>query len=352
MPLSISKLQNFLASKQLQVNKFFVLDGYLFYIELLSLKSSDVFFLYIPSKYDIQVEKNDNTYKMKYIDISNSENIADEYGENKEDDGPNILVSTGKENIEEHLENNYKKTIPIGEISEEDTKELKTIHRQMKRLKNCVENIDYKLSISYKNYMSSIRRDNSIDFFSIKDFPRKESRQLFVVIDLETLYKNEEIIKDIQIVKQSIYHVLERNQNTHTYVLDKLINNKTDIYNIPQLCEKKKIKYDILARELDHMLNIMNKAEEKIKDKVENLDKNQADGLQNDISRVHQKSQLEKELFKIQNIKDEIIRNMNIIRNKREHSMLNIDNIMFDNTVMFDSMIKNFSKLQEFCKKI
>jgi hypothetical protein len=350
MPLSISKLQNFLASKQLQVNKLFVLDGYLFYMELISLNSGDVFFLYIPSKYDIQVEKNDNTYKMKYLDISNSENIADEYGENKEDDGPNILVSTGKENMEEHLENNYKKAIPIGEISEEDTKELKTIHRQMKRLKNCVENIDYKLSISYKNYMCSIRRDNSIDFFSVKDFPRKDSKQLFVVIDLETLYeKNEEIIKDIQIVKQSIYRVLERNQNTHTYVLDRLINNKADIYNIPHLSEKKKIKYELLMGELEHMLTIMNKAEIKIKDNIENLDKIQKDGLQSDINRVHEKSRLEKELFKIQNIKDEIIRNMNIIRDKRENTILNVDNIMFDNTVMFDSMIKNFSKLKYFC---
>lgn len=349
MPLSISKLQKLLTDRELQINNLFVLDGYLFYVELLSLKSSDTFFLYIPSKYDINVEKNDH-YKMKYIDISNSENIADEYGENKEDDNLNILVSTGKENIEEHLKNNYKKSIPIGEISEEDTKELKAIHRQIKRLKNCVENINYKICIPYKNYICSIRRDNSIDFFTVKNFPRKNSKKLFIVIDLETLYgKNEEILKDLQTVKQSIYRVLEKNQNNHTYLLDTLMNSKGEIYNIPERQETHKIKYDSLLRELELMLNIMNKAEEKETNKLKTLNEEKVDGLQNDISRVHRKSQIEKELMKIENIKNEIVKNINITREKRENTILNIDNILFDNTVMFDSMIKNFNKLRDFC---
>lgn len=352
MPLSISKVESFLSKKKLQINKLFILDdGYLFYIELTCLNTGDVFLLYIPSKYDIEIKNNNtNTYTIKSIDISNSENIADEYGENKEDDGHNILVSTGKENIEEHLQNNYKKNIPIGEISQEDIKELKTMYRQMKRLKNCVENIDYKLSISYKNYLCSIRRDNSIDFFSIKDFTRKNCKQLFVVIDLETLYKkNEEFIKDIQIVKQSIYYILERNQNSHTYLLDSLMNNKKDVYNIPALCEEKKNKYESLLIELEKMLIDINKYELEIETKIENLNKEKKDTLDSDINRIHQTSLLEKELVNIKNIKNEILQNINITRNKRENNILNVDNIMFDNTVMFDSMIKNFSKLQDFC---
>lgn len=346
MPLSISKLQKFLNDRELQIKNLFVLDNYLFYVELLSLKSSDTFFLYIPSKYDIVVDDKEH-YKMKYIDISNSEHVADEYGENKEDDTENILLSTDKENIEEHLQNNYKKTIPIGEISEEDVKELKAIHRQIKRLKNCVENIKYKICISYKNYICTIRRDNTIDFFTIKNFSRKNYKKLFVILDLETLYENnEDFIGDIQTVKKSICRVLERNQNHHTYLLDTLMNIKVDI---PERHEKNKIRYDYLIAELENMLKIMSKAEEKEMENLHKLNEEKENGLQNDIARVHRKSQIEKELMKIEDIKNEIIKNINIIREKRENTILNVDNILFDNTVMFDSMLKNFAKLKQFC---
>lgn len=356
MPLSISKLRKFLEEKNLQINRFFTQDGYCFYIELLNLHSSDIFFLYIPSSYDIRVEQSENVYDMKSLDITNSENIADEYaGEIQEDDN-NIIISNDKENIEEHLENNYKKPISIKDISEEDIKQLKTIYRQIKRLKNCVENINYKICITFKNYMCSIRRDNTIDFFTNKPrnsrgiYNRKECKQFFVVIDLETLYKKTtEFINDIQTVKNSIYNILERNQITHTYILDKLTNNKDNIYNIPDLIHKKKVKYDSLLDELYTMLSIMNKEKEKVKYNTENISNDHMQSLENDINRVHLKSRTEKEIIKIESIINEITKNINIIREKRENTLLNIDNIMFDNTVMYDSMIRNLSKLKDFC---
>jgi hypothetical protein len=48
-----------------------------------------------------------------------------------------------------------------------------------------------------------------------------------VVIDLETFYeKNEKLIEDIHVVRQSIYKVLERNQNMHGKVIEKIIENR------------------------------------------------------------------------------------------------------------------------------
>jgi hypothetical protein len=70
-------------------------------------------------------------------------------------------------------------------------------------------------------------------------------------------------------------------------------------------------------------------------------------GIQSDVERSYTISGLEKEIEKIQNIKQEIISNIILLNNQREYYLLSIDNIMFDNCVMADILLKNFKELQE-----
>jgi hypothetical protein len=357
MPLSIAKLQEFLSSKGFVPNKYFIIDGSCFYIELFCLKTADIFLLYIPSKYDIRVRPDSNVYKIKYIDMGSSDNLTDEYA-GKPDNldienaygNMQVHLSPDKDKMEEHLESNYRHAISLNDISKDDTTDLKGVYRQLKRLKYCVQNLKYKLAIIFKNYLCSIRRDDSIDCFAVKNYPREDCKQLLVIIDLETFYeKNEKLVEDIYVVRQSIYRVLERNQNMHGQVMEKIMENRKDIISIPQLVEIKKNKYDAMITQLEEMLKIMSEAEKKVMDQLYELKQNNTDGLQNDIDRVHHKSRLEKELDKINSIRGSISKHMFILREKRENAILSVDKIMFDNTVMFDSMVKNFAKLKDFC---
>jgi hypothetical protein len=333
------------------------MDGSCFFIELFCLKTADIFLLYIPSKYDIQIKSDSNVYKIKYIDMNSSDNITDEYaGQPDNFDIENaygnmqVQLSPDKDKMEEHLESNYRHAISLNDISKDDTTDLKAAYRQLKRLKYCVQNLKYKLAIIYKNYVCSIRRDDSIDCFTIKNYPREDCKQLMVVVDLETFYdKNEKLIEDIHVVRQSIYRVLERNQNMHGKVIEKIIENRKDIVTIPHLVEIKKNKYDTMMTQLEEMLTVMSEAEKKVMDELYELKQNNNDGLQNDINRVHHKARLEKELDKINSIRGSISKHMFIIREKRENAILSVDKIMFDNTVMFDCMVKNFAKLKDFC---
>lgn len=357
MPLSIAKLQDFLSSKGFVANKYFTMDGSCFFVELFCLKTADIFLLYIPSKYHIQLQSGENAYKIKYIDMTSSDNLADEYaGQPNNLDIENaygntqVHLSPGKDHIEEHLENNYRHAISLVDISKDDTIDLKAVYRQLKRLKYCVQNLKYKLGIIYKNYICAIRRDDSIDCFAVKNYTRDDLKQLVVIIDLEAFYeKNEKLSDDIRIVRESIYRVLERNQSTHGRVIEKIIENKKDIYAIPQLVESKKAKYDVMITQLEEMLAIMSEAEKKIMGELYELNSNGDQGLQNDINRVHHKTRLEKEIDKINGIRGSISKNMFILREKRDNAILSIDKIMFDNTVMFDCMVKNFAKLKDFC---
>jgi hypothetical protein len=355
MPLSLTKLENLLSSKGFVPTKFFVLDGSCFYIELFAIQTADIFLLYIPSKYNFEVsDSHDNVYKIKYIEMSGGGNVTDErddfdiegvYG------NTNIELNPDKDHIEEHLESNYRKPIFLKDISDEDVEALKSIYRQISRFKYCVQNLKYKLGIVYKNYMCSIRRDDSIDCFIVKHLPREDSKKLMVIVDLETFYeKNEKLIDDVHVVRDSVYKMLERNQGMHTRVISKIVENKNDITLIPEQVELKRRKYDHMMTQLEGMLATMIAAEGKILEEMQVSDeKGQGGGIESDISLAHYKARMEKELNKINGIKNDIAKNILSLREKRENKILSIDKISFDNAVMLDAMIKNFAKLKEFC---
>jgi hypothetical protein len=356
MPLSLQKLEDLLLSKGFVCSKFFSLDGYCFYIEVFSLKTADVFLLYIPSKYNFEISgDNVNVCKMKSINMDGSDNIPDEYGKKQDDINMDdiygntyIEVLEDKDNIEEHLENNYKRPISLKDISDEDMNVLKAIYRQMKRFKYCVQNLKYKLGIIYKNYICSIRRDDSIDSFILKNYRRDSVKRLMIIVDLETLIdKNEKLIYDIKVVRESVYSILERNQGLCTKVITKILENKKDIILIPKQVEKKKQIYNGMMLELFNMLKKMEISEEKILDEIHKLENNdKVDGIQNDITRLHNKTRYEKELDNINSVKSDITKNILCLREKIENKILTIDKICFDNSVMLDAMIKNFSKLK------
>ena len=72
-------------------------------------------------------------------------------------------------------------------------------------------------------------------------------------------------------------------------------------------------------------------------------------GLHNDIDRTHQISKLQQEISDIQKIKEEIVRTLFDLKTKKEDTMLMVDKIMFDNNVMIECVIRNFSKLEKIC---
>ena len=189
MPLSFSKLVDFLGEKGFIPKKVYTYENACFYIELLSVKDAEQFFLYIPSKYFIEPDNFQPTIKMKQINMSSSKNITDEYG-----DTPDIQDIYGEvpinlydeeKDFEEHLENNYKHSISLEKINKDDIQDIKSVYRQLKRLKFSVQNISYKVAIVFKNYICVIRRDDSIDCFSVKTSNIYTDKQFYIICDLD-----------------------------------------------------------------------------------------------------------------------------------------------------------------------
>lgn len=360
MPLSINKLQEFLTSKGFVPVRFFILDEYVFYIEVLSVKTASSFYIYIPSKYEFAMKPGTDAYKIHYIDMEGtSDNTADEYAGAKGVDvesiyGGDINLSPDNGKIEDHLVENYKRPISLEDISTEDRTVLKAIYRQVKRLRYCVQNIKYKIAIVYKNYICAIRRDDTIDCFSLSHYPRRDNKKLMIIADLEMFYeKYEKMDSDINTVRTGVYKILQKNQNRHAFMISKLLENKEELSSVAGKTGARKIKYDTNMKKLQRMLEVMNISERKTLSQINELEEQRGDvgkqGMNNDIEIAHRKSQLEDEIKTINSIKEEIMRNISILRQRKEDSALSIDKIMFDNTVMFDCMVKNFAELKKFC---
>jgi len=368
MPLSITKLEDLLASKGFIAKTYFNLDEYCIYIEVFSVQNATSFMLYVSSRYELKVEGRDNTYELKYMEMTNEdgENVASNYG-NEPDDVDieefynNIDVNINNynkqnANLEKLLLEDYNKQLHIKDINKEDKNNLKDIFRQLNRFMYCVKNIKYKLSIFYKNYLCSITKDDELDCFLIINYPRTEDRKLYIYIDLKTLYiKIDTFPTDIKTVKDGIYRLLNQNQVKHTKVLNDMLEQKMTILQYSDIVQKKKEEIREYIQQFETLLVNLSSNEKVIFDKLERVKRKSADfnglkGLHDDIENSHLINHYETELENINNVKQEIIQNISSLRVQQEDISLKMDKILFDTSIMINEITKNFLKLTEIVK--
>lgn len=346
--LSLVKLVELLQSIGILPIKYYILDNLLFYIEALSVTNGFSFFIYIPSKYEFAVPKEYNPYKIQYISLEDSENVAEEYAEAKENEEAykgQIAVSPDNDKMEEQLENSYRKPLSLSDISSSDVKAIRSIYRQVRRLRYCVEDIPYKIGIQIKNYLAVVRRDDTLDCFLIKHYPRIESKRLIIISDLELVYnKKEKILADLEIVNKGIFDILEKNQTLHRRVLKKLFENREAILSYSEQSLERKLKLESQINKLNSYLEILDKAQRKILEELELLN---SEKTYADTNIVYRRNNMESELEKIGKLKEDIMATLGLLKEKIDNLLLSVDNIMFDNSVMFDSMIQNFINLKK-----
>ncbi len=356
MTLSIKKLEEMLiVKKQLLPRRFFTVKNICYFIEVMSLATSDIFLVYIPSKYEFIMKHGQNVLKMTAIEMAPEETREDELAGGRGNIDPEetyggVDIILSHEEVQNQLENHYKREITISDISKSDSVVIRSLYRQMERLRFCVQNINYKIGVIFKNYFCVIRRDDSVTTYIIKNHAiRNGKKSLYIVADLETIYEKDKIVEDVRVVRESIYNLLERNQGVHTQVLEKMLTDKKDVMLVPKCAQEKKMQYSLLLENYEKMLEVMHASERKVMGEIDLLEKNPDKTLQDDINKAHERTKLIQDLEKIRELKGEIINNIISVREKCDNSVLSIDDIMFNNTVIFDVMIKNFAKLKEFC---
>jgi len=363
MPLSVNKLEKLLSLQGFIPKRYFIIDKYIVYIEIVSIKDATIFLMYIPSKYNIPMETCGNVHKLKYVDVADghltSEDVAGEPDdiELEKSYNPVQVISPqrkGQSTIAEHLEENYKKDIDLKEIASQDLKEIKNIYRQLKRLRLCVQSVKYKIAIVYKRFLCTVKRDNSLECYSIKHFGGKKNKKMYITIDLELFYeKMDSLIINMNTVRKELFHILERNQKSHGRILNKLLEDKNELKKYSNKALSKKNGYDEHIKELECMLETINDHEKLKVKEIYELENNPATsmgikGFHKDIDKSQRISILNEELSKLCKVKQNVVTKLFEVTEIKEDTMLSVDKIMFDNTIMLECMLRNFGELSKY----
>lgn len=361
MPLSINKLEKLLSTKGMIIKSVYSVGGMCVYLDIMHISTGETLFLYIPSKYEINAE-HDNVHKLHYLEVNEDGSIPSDYAEQPEEeeiadkyeeiDVDNTDIKKQKD-IEEYLTNNYDCPVSLENSSKEDINEIKEIFRQLRRLKFCVKNINYKLCIVYKYYFCCIKRDGSYECYSVENLNMNNKRRIIVTTDLEAMYEQLGTIeKDIISIRKGIYKVLDKNQNKHVNNLQKIMEYKTNFNSLSDRVIIQKKKYKEYLNKLEKMLSKLSTAEKMIILEINGIHEKYrgeygVKTLHNDIEKNNLLHKKERELTNINETKQEIISNINKIKLNLESLSLKIDQICFDNIVMMDTIIKNFEYLSK-----
>ena len=357
MPLSFNKLEKLLTGRGLLPKKYFTIDNLIIYIEVLSLSNAGCFMLYIPSKYEIELSEGDDVYKIKYVDVTEDGHISEDYaGESdviKNYDGIELDSNENQTDIQGYLEEKYKHPVSLKSGKNKDVIKLREVFRQLRRLKFCTQSLKYKLAIVFDRHLCCIRRGDTYECFEIQEESLGEEKRLMVTIDLETLYEKINTVSvDIKTIRDGVCKVLDKNQNKHIRQIQKMLEQKNKLLVFAASVKEKKDKYSKALERLEKLLADLVIVEKKNMEKfVEEEEKfsrqTNLKGMNADIERSNQIYKFEAEVSRINSIKQELIRNILTARSKRENLCLSVDNIVFDNIVMIDAVIKNFAKLSK-----
>ena len=220
-----------------------------------------------------------------------------------------------------------------------------------KMLKYCIRNIKYKLAVMNKNHLGTVRRDNDLDLFIITRYKGVSQKKIFIIVDLETLYSDSiNAPKEMRSVRDGVYKILDGNQSKHTRLLSSLFERKTDVNACSDTVQKKKEVIEGYLKQLEILLSRVSDAE---KEKLETLSNAHVtrrgvigiSSMYNDIDKSHETHKIEKDLDNIIDIKHQIISDIVHLRTMQENLTLEIDKILFENTVMIHKINANLDKL-------
>ena len=327
--LSIRKLFKFIESCKFYSQNFFTIDGLCTFVKIVSKVNYHSYMLYIPSKYNIEIQSF-KSHSLKQISNPNNPNdITLEYGYDKDNKvRENLYQDHGshKEINETNLIDNYKTEININNVKSKEHEDVKCMFRQMKRFKYSVENLEYKLVIMWKWYLCVVHRDNEVSCYFIKNFkPQDHQKQMLVCTDLEILFnKNVSIHSELFQVKRGIEQIINKNYNINIDYISSLVKSSINIQHIHTLFTKKHSLIMKDKQEIESLLTQIDVKEKELKEQ------NKHENLRN-----------------VYKVKDSLIVKLNAVLNRRSHLILVFDKILFDNIIMLDKISKNINLLNE-----
>lgn len=345
----LDQIANYLLKLNMNIDTIYTIDEDCIFLKIHMKEIADFFMLYISSRYTIYKSSEYNCVEIKYIDLTETEEVAEDFANiNNEDDiEEHYDTIDNEDNNIESIVRSYNKQLEVKDYKKFN--EFKEIVRLVKRLRYCVSNQTLKIGVMYNNLICGIKKDNSLDTYEfLKD--SNSLRELYVFIDIDSFFKEEITNKFIDLsktIKNGIYTLLKNNKNKNRRKMDIVFNKyKSSVIQndlITETCEKLKTEQDNL-----YVLLLKNiKSQETIKQDMLKKEAyyNNKNTVTADIDSSRFLGICNKKLKKLQGIETQIRKSHLACKSKYENSILVLDKIYFENIVMFNSIINNLTEL-------
>lgn len=350
MTLSIKKLQRKLTENGFFPDRYYQRNGVCVFIDCVVTENGQRFILVIPKEYKIYIEPDEDTFNIDIYDLPEiSKDIKKEY-ENEvepldiaEQYESDIPTHVDEEDMTSVLEKEYKYEISIEDKNPENIRVLKDVYRQLSRLKYSVVNSKYSLGIMFKNYMFLDIKDDIVPFV-IKNsqgsqFKSTNTRQLLITMNIEDFFISLETIKESMTrIRDGVEKILNRNYRKQITLLENMTNKCISSIKTFHSINNKKMKMIDVSNELkqhyDKCLLNEGSAINKMRRMID-----ETPDEEEDIRKI------QRDLKTMENTKADILNHMMDTNERINTISLGIDKIMFDNLVLFNSIVYNFETL-------
>ena len=361
MSLSLDKLHRLLIEKGFAPVTHFYYQDLCRYIEVVSSESAEHFLLTISSRYDIAAKDGDTGYTIKYLEVDSNGRIPEKYASLPDNiemsqmyDEIDLSQELGQDDdIESKLLDGYKKNIPLKDSVDGNITDLRDIFNQLKRIGNCFSGLQYRAAIFHKVWLSVLTSDNEIECYYIKNYTPDTARKFLITIDLENFLQNfAKVASDVEQINQGISRILDKNINNHAKHLYATMQNIPTLATIIQKVQTKRNNYAALLANFSALLETSKIKEKDLKSQIDSIMLTKGDGrnIYGDMDRARLKAGIDREIEKVSKAREEILGSIMRIKARDRNLVLVADKILFENTVMLNTVNKNLYFLNNLCK--
>lgn len=213
--------------------------------------------------------------------------------------------------VSSSMKESYKYNIRISKLKDRDVIELNDISKQLDRLSLCVKQEKHSICILYDTYICIM--DGSYTRTYKSDIVLSPSRRFAVVSTLEAMFDNiKQTWDDVYQITFGIDEILDRNMYKHIENIRGMIKLHDTV--VKKILQTPRVKNNLVKKkkELFHLIRHKNMGSER--------------------------TQIEKDAMDVSN--------------KLNNLTLACDKILFDNIVMYNSIIKNYEILESLLETI
>lgn len=331
MSLDIRKFKKILQKFDISIIEYYSIDKKCAMIKAFIDSICEFLIIYIPSKIRFEIETQ-NIYEIVEIedktdndDYSNSSKV------------PNMQRIDEEKSLSKYDEmtKKYKTNISLDGSDEPIPRKIK---RQINRLKIPFSSLDYDIGISHNKYMG-ISFGDSTSIYHIKNY-KGTSRNIMYFINVNNLIQKIDDVKDnINSIKKQFYDIIQTISISNFNSI-----NDTKLVSVPSIVSIT-LKKEEYKKSIQDYENIYMKIKEKQDNIISEYNKISS---QDDVIKVKAVStKYQKELNDVFYSKTDIIKKGMILVGKYQKSLLILEEVSFDNSIMIDRVAKNFEQLKE-----